>query len=136
MLEEIVKAYNNSTDRSIGMAAALVTKKDEDLIWVRLYGDGSQRPPKQNMTPGQAVRVSRVKGAFDKGYLPNWTEQHYRLEGTSAGDRRVYKLLNIRWEPIDGTYYTEEIQPIGQNEFRIEKILKRRTLQTEEKKLS
>ena len=71
------------------MAPAQVTKKDEDLIWVRLSG--------------QAVRVSRVKGAFDKGYLPNWTEQHYRLEGTSAGDRRVYKHQNIRREPLDGT---------------------------------
>ena len=128
VLEEIVKAYNNSSHRSIGMAPSQVTKKDEDLIWFRMYGDGTRRPPKLSMTPGQAVRVSRVKGAFDKGYLPNWTEQHYRLEGTSAGDRRVYKLQNIRGEPIDGTYYTEEIQPIGQNEYRIEKILKRRTL--------
>ena len=128
VLPDIVKAYNNSIHRSIGMAPAQVEKTDEDRIWVRLYGDGSQRPPKLNMTPGQAVRVSRVKGAFDKGYLPNWTEQHFRLEGTSARDRRVYKLQNIRGEPINGTYYPEEIQLIGQNEYRIEKILKRCSL--------
>ena len=126
VLPKIMKSYNNTPHRSIGMPPSQVKEKDKNRIWVRLYGDGSQLVPKIKMTPGQKVRVSRVKGIFDKGYLPNWTEQHYRLEGTSARDRRTYKLQNIRGEPIDGSYYEEELQPIRDNEHKIEKILRRR----------
>ena len=34
---------------------------------------------------GQMVRISKVKGALDKGYIPNWSEEHYwfRVTGPS-----------------------------------------------------
>ena len=128
ILPQIVKAYNNSFHRSIGMAPAKVTKKDENKIWAKLYGDGRYQRPKYRLNPGDTVRVSRVKGGFEKGYLPNWKEQHYRVEGTSGNARRLYKLQNIRGEVVDGTYYDKELQHIGNNEHRIERIIKRRKL--------
>lgn len=127
VLPGIVKAYNHSIHRSIGMAPSDVRKEDENRIWLRLYGDRPKRAVSA-MAPGQRVRVSRMKGAFDKGYLPNWTEQEYVLEGTATGDRRVYKLQNIHGDPVDGSYYAEEVQPIGTNEHRIERVIKHRTL--------
>ena len=126
VLPGIVESYNHSHHRSIGMAPADVKKKDEDKIWQRLYGDVPPRIPNLDMAPGQKVRLSKMKTTFEKGYLPNWTEQHFRVEGTSVPKRRIYKLQNIRGEPINGTYYQEEIQSIGENEHQIEKILKRR----------
>ena len=128
VLPEIVTAYNNSYHRSIGMPPALVRTADENKIWMRLYGDRLRPLKPSKMGPGELVRVSRVKGDFEKGYLPNWTEQHYRVEGTKGHQRRVYKLQNIQGEPIDGEYYQEELQPIRENEFRVERIVKRRKL--------
>jgi hypothetical protein len=128
MLPSLVTAYNTSKHRSIGMAPAEVRKEHEDAIWLRLYGDSMNRLPPTKMTPGQMVRIPQVKGDFVKGYMPNWTEQHYRLEGTEGRKRRVYKLQNIRGEPIEGSFYEQEVQPIGKNEHRVEQILKRRTL--------
>ena len=127
ILPKIVRSYNNSIHRSIGMRPSEVRKEDEDRIWGKLYGTGTKRLTRLKISPGEMVRVSRVKGDFEKGYVPNWTEQHYRVEGAEGRDRRVYKLQNIRGEPIDGSYYQEEIQPIKENEYQIEKILKRRT---------
>ena len=127
ILPKIMTSYNNSVHRSIGMRPAQVRKEHEDRIWARLYGSSGNLLPRLKVSPGEMVRVSRIKGGFEKGYVPNWTEQHYRVEGAEGRHRRVYKLQNIRGEPIDGTYYQEEIQPIKQNEFRVEKILKRRT---------
>lgn len=126
VLPQIVKSYNESTHRSIGMRPAEVRKEHEDLIWSRLYSAGPRRLPPLKMAPMEMVRVSRVKGDFEKGYVPNWTEQHYRVDGTEGRQRRVYKLQNIKGEPIDGSYYQEELQPIRKNEYRVEKILKRR----------
>ena len=126
VLPRIVQSYNHSHHRSIGMAPADVKKKDEDSIWQRLYGDAKPRALKVEMAPGQTVRLSKVKTTFEKGYMPNWTEQHFTVEGTSAPKRRIYKLQNIRGDPINGTFYQEEIQPIGKTEHLVEKIIKRR----------
>ena len=127
VLPKIVQSYNNSVHRSIGMQPSKVRKSDEDRIWMRLYGTGQKKLTRLKMAPSEMVRVSKVKGGFEKGYLPNWTEQHYRVEGTEGRDKRVYKLQNIHGEPIDGSYYDQELQPIKANEYRIERILKRRT---------
>ena len=39
VIQDLVKAYNHSHHRSIGMAPADLQKKDEDRLWVRLNGD-------------------------------------------------------------------------------------------------
>ena len=39
VIQDLVDAYNNSRHRSIGMAPADVQKKDENRLWVRLFGD-------------------------------------------------------------------------------------------------
>ena len=128
VLSQIVEAYNHSYHRAIGMRPCDVNKGVEHEVWSRLYGRKQPPPKTTQITPGQMVRVSRTKGDFEKGYMPNWTEQHYRVSGTMANQPRIFKLQNIRGEEVDGSYYKEEIQPISKNEFRIEKILKRRQL--------
>ena len=67
---DLVDAYNHSRHRSIGMAPADVEKKDEDRLWVCLYGDGDThlKPP---IPQGAMVRASRHKTIFDTGYMPN-----------------------------------------------------------------
>lgn len=125
-LPAVVNAYNRSHHRSIGMAPVDVKKKDEDRIWLKLYGTPSA--PKMHLPPGQLVRLSKVKGDFDKGYLPNWTEQHYRVEGATGRERRLYKLQTMKGDPVDASFYPEEVQPIKVNEHRVERVLKRRTL--------
>ena len=39
VIQDLIDAYN-SRHRSIGMAPADVQKKDENRLWVRLFGDG------------------------------------------------------------------------------------------------
>lgn len=141
-LPKIVTSYNNSYHRSIRMAPANVQKNDESKLWVRLYGDGdtelkqlksrwkSNRPLKE----GTMVRVNRVKGQFEKGYMPNWSREHFLIdnragEGTFGGarpNRPTYKLKDYNGESVSGTWYPEELQDIKQNEYRIEQIIKRR----------
>ena len=40
IIQDLVNAYNHSRHRFISMAPADVQKKDENRLWVRLYGDG------------------------------------------------------------------------------------------------
>ena len=66
ILPKLVASYNNTYHRSIGRAPNQVRKVDENKIWVRLYGDGS-KGVQRDTKKGQMVRVSKVKGVFEKG---------------------------------------------------------------------
>ena len=73
------------------------------------------------------VRVNRSKSLFEKGFLRNWSEEHFTVAGRSADSKRpVYKLKDYEGEEVKGVWYPEEIQPITANEYRIERVIKRR----------
>ena len=77
---KILTFYNGSYYRSIEMAYNNVTKDDEDRIWVRLYGDGDTYLKRQRKVDDKAkVRISRIKGAFDKRYMPNWSSEQFTM---------------------------------------------------------
>ena len=78
VIQNLVKAYNHSRHRSIGMALADVQKNDKNRLWVRLFGNGDtffQTPIQQRAM----VRASSNKTIFDKGYMPNWNKVHFKV---------------------------------------------------------
>ena len=81
-------------------------KKDENEIWVRLYGDGDKehRPKMSDEKKGQ-----KVKGAFDKGYIANWSEEHFLVQTDKSSPRRVFKLIDKGGEELKGSWYPEEV---------------------------
>ena len=99
-LPAILKSYNGSYHRSIGMAPNKVTIEDEDRIWTRLYGDGDTYLKRNRNVENKAkVRISRVKGVFDKGYMPNWSREQFTVSSTvpqadkrGRNSRPVYTL--------------------------------------------
>ena len=130
VLDDVVSSYNKSKHGAIGMAPIDVKAKHETKIWRRLYGDGGHvTRPNKKLKVDQKVRISNVKGCFDKGYLPNWSEEHFKVKGSqTTHPKHVYKLEDDLGEPIAGTWYKEELQPIEENRFLIEKILRHRKL--------
>ena len=138
VIQDLVDAYNNSSHRSIGMAPADVEKKDENRLLVRLFGD-EDTYLKPQIPQGAMVRVSSHKTIIDKGYMPNWTKEHFTLckavpprQGTK---RRVYKLVDFNDENVKGSWYPEEQQEILTNQYRIKKVLQRRTLPNNTKEI-
>ena len=82
------------------------------------------------MPDGAMVRISKNKGVFDKGYMPNWSKEHFTVSeapGPRRGTkRRVYKIADYNGEPVKGVWYPEELQQITNNQYRIERVLRRR----------
>ena len=134
----MVDAYNNSRHRFIGIAPADVQKKDENRLWVRLYGDGDTQL-KASISQGAMVRASSQKTIVDKSYMPNWTKEHFTVSQALpvgiGSKRRVYKLVDYNNDEVKGSWYSEEIQEITDNQYRIEKVLRRRTLPAGTKEL-
>ena len=79
------------------MAPADVQKKDENRLWVRFFGDGVTYL-KPLIPKGAMVRASNHKTIFDKGYMPNWTKEHFTVSQAvpprKGTKRRVYELVD------------------------------------------
>ena len=77
------------------------------------------------------MRISHVRSLSGREYSQKWTGElfkihtRFRREGVS-----VYTLVDWDKNRVEGTFYEPEIQAVNVDkttEFRIEKILKRRT---------
>jgi hypothetical protein len=77
---------------------------------------------------GDKVRVSRTKGIFEKGYLPNWSEALYTVHEVRQTDPVTYILKDMNGEIVTGGFYTEELKKSLQVVYRIEKVLQRKKI--------
>lgn len=133
VLPRLVSAYNKTYHRAIKQAPTALHFADSTAIaksWGAQYGQYMANAPRPSRIQGQ-VRISKQKATFEKGYLPNWTQEVFTVKKQRAGPgRRVYKLEDQTNEPITGVFYQEEVQPLedspGDKEYQIEKILKRK----------
>ena len=159
VLPKLLHAYNNSVHRAIGMTPASVRLSDEQRIARRLYptprrgarsaprGEAAAAaaahrpahrpaPPPNALLSEKMVRISRLKGDFEKGYMPNWSEEDFHLAEarSSPSDspkrqrRLLYKLTDRAGETLHGQWYPEELQQIRVNRHLIERILRRRPI--------
>ena len=75
----LVKGYNASFHRSIGMAPDDVNDRNASEVWERLYDDKKKRQKvkrkKAALKVGDKVRLNEKHRPFKKGYLPAWTEE-------------------------------------------------------------
>jgi transposase InsO family protein len=129
VLQDFVDSYNNTVHRSIGMRPKEVRENDDSelVAWKRLFYPPANRKTnwqKRRVQDDALVRVSKWKGDFEKGYVPGWSREHFRVRGALSGlPRVVYKLEDAAGEPIEGGWYQEEIQPIAKNVYEVERII-------------
>ena len=135
VLDDLVHAYNHSVHRSIQVTPASVTKKQEPKIAERLYGSKVKKP-KLSVNVGDLVRINKTKRTFDKGYLPNWTTELFKIVHIRQTSPLTVQLEDLGGEKIEGSFYLSEIQPIKDTEiYEIESVLARRTRKVDGKKV-
>ena len=78
MLQKFVRGYNNAYHRSIKRAPASVNVHTEALVSEALYGEGAAKQ-RSKLKTGDIVRINKTKRTFDKGYLPNWTQELFKV---------------------------------------------------------
>lgn len=127
-IQDIVYAYNHKKHRTINRTPANVNRNNAMVVWAHLYGNNRNPVNMRNdIKIGDIVRISKVKATFEKGYLPNWTEEIFTVYRINRDYYPpVYTLKDTGGKIIEGSFYREEIQPvlIPDNYFIIEKILK------------
>ena len=98
------------------------------IIWNRLYGK-RRSGIRGDIRVGDLVRISKVKSTFEKGYLPNWTEEEFIVTKVDTKYYpTTYKLQDSNGDIIEGSFYRQEIQPISRTDdtYVIQRIIRRR----------
>ena len=119
-LDGIVKKYNNTYHSSIKMKPVDV----KDNTYIGFKKEVSDKNPKFKF--GDRVRISKYKNIFAKRYMPNWSEEIFIIKKIKNTVPWTYVLNDLNGEQIIGTFYENELKKTKQNEFRIEKVIKRK----------
>ena len=119
-LDDIVHKYSNKKHRTIKMKPIDV----KDNTYIDFGKEVNDNDPKFKV--GDHVRISKFKNIFAKGYTPNWSEEVFGIKKIRNTVPWTYVIDDLNGEEITGTFYEKELQKIDQQEFRIEKVIKKR----------
>ena len=62
---------------------------------------------------GHFVRINKTKRTFEKGYLPNWTQELFKISAVIKTQSPVTsKTTHLDGESVRGTFYSQELQSI------------------------
>ncbi|EFP09772.1 hypothetical protein CRE_21847 [Caenorhabditis remanei] len=129
ILDKLVTGYNNHYHRSIKMTPIEASKKENtDQVHENLFPD-EKTSSNSKFKIGDSVRITKYKAIFDKGYLPNWSTELFKIDKIHLGEVVTYSIKDLADEEIKGKFYEEELTLFNnvKEEYKIEKILKRRT---------
>ena len=119
-LDDIVNEYNNTYHRTIKMKPINV----KDNTYINIGKKVNDKDPKFKV--GDYVRIPRYKNIFAKGYTPNWSEEIFVIKEIKNTVLWTYVINDHNGGEIIETFYEKELQKINQQEFRIEKVIKKK----------
>ena len=119
-LDDIVDEYNNTYYRTIKAKPTDV----KDDTYNDFEKEVNDKDPKCKV--GDHVRISKYKNIFAKRYTPNWSEEGFVFKKVKNKVPWTYLINDLNGEKNIGTFYEKELQKTNQEEFRIEKVIKRK----------
>ena len=96
----------------------------KDNTYIDFKKEVNDKDPKFKV--GDHVRISKYKNIFAKRYTPNWYEEVFVVSNTKNTVPWTYVINDLNEEKIILTFYEKELQKTNQQEFRIEKVIKRK----------
>ena len=119
-LDDIVNEYNNTYNRSLKMQPIDV----KDNTYINIGREVNDKDPKFKV--GDHVRISKYKNIFAKGYTPNWFEGAFGIKKVKNTVPWTYVINDLNGEEIIGIFSEKELQKTNLEDFRIEKVIKKK----------
>jgi Integrase core domain len=127
VLPNIVQQYNDRKHRTTGVKPSSVNKKNEQQILKDSYTHIKMATGAQKFKINDVVRISKAKHVFEKGYVPNWTTELFKVVKVKLTNPITYLLEDLHEHPIKGCFYTEELQKAHDPDvYLVEKILRKK----------
>ena len=118
--DDIVSECNNTYHRTIKMKPVDV----KDITYIDSNKEVNDKDPIFKV--GDHVRTSKYKNIFAKGYTPNWSEEVFATKKVKNTVSWTDVINYLKGDEISGTFYEKELRKANQQEFRIEKVIKRK----------
>ena len=112
-LDDIVNEYNNTYHRTINIKN--VDVKDNTYIYFKK--EVNDKNPK--------IKVGD-HGRVLKWYTPNWSSEVFVIKKVENTIPWTYVINETNGKEIIGTFHEKELQKTSQQEFRVEKVIKRK----------
>ena len=119
-MTSISTIYNNTYHRTIKMKPIDV----KDNAYINSGTKVNDNDPKSKVD--DHVRISKYKKIFAKGYPPNWSEEIFVIKEIKNTVPWTYVINDINSVELIASFYEKELQKIDQQEFRIEKVIKKK----------
>ena len=125
-LDDIVGEYNKTYHKTIKMKP--IDVKDNTYVdSMELYSKKEVNDKDPTVKIGDQVRISKCKNIFTKGSMPNWSEKVFVIKKVKNTVAWTYVINDLNGKEIIGTFFEKELQKTNQKEFRIEKVIKRKS---------
>ena len=137
VLDSLMDTYNKRYHRSIGRSPESVSDENEAEVYRKLFAKKPKRGPakttsgdaKTRVKAGDFIRISKKKHIFEKGYLPNFTEEVFKVAKVITNHTpHRYELEDMAGEKIVGRFAPEEIQKSIKGDddmWKIEKVIRK-----------
>ena len=120
VLDDVVNKYNNTVHRSIKMKPTDVTSDS--------YPEDNEdsNVTKSKFKVGGHVRISKYINIFVKGYTKNWSEEVFAFSKIKDTVPWAYVISDLNGGKIAGSFYEKVLQKNSPEQFRTEKVIKRK----------
>ena len=119
-LNDIVDEYNNTCHKTIKTKPVDV----KDNTYIDFGKEVNDKDLK--FIVGNHVRIWKYRNIFAIGYTPSWSEGVFVIKELKNTVPWTYVISDLNDEEIIETFYEKEFQKINQEEFRIEKVFKKK----------
>ena len=148
VISDLTDSYNRSYHTTIRRAPITVHDGTRDEVWATQYivpvlesvekkksTKTASRPKKRRRgvfkyKAGDHVRISHKRKPFERAYDEKFTGEIFKVEKRfRREDIPIYKLVDWGDDPIEGTFYQQELEKVHVDDntiFKIDKILKKR----------
>lgn len=130
-LPKIVKSYNSSVHRSIGVPPETITRENSHKHWWRIYKPKKDIVEKKfTLRKNDTVRISFAKNKFSRAYDQTYSEEIFKITARyKTQGIPQYRLEDLKGEPVKGSFYASELQKVSLPDyFPVEKILRKKTV--------
>lgn len=112
VLDGLTCLYNNRFHSSIGMEPNSVNDGNILKVWEYMSKKQNKRLVKRKpcLCIGDKVRVANSKAIFDKGYIPQWSDELFTIEKVLLRKPVVYNIRDVSGVTINGNFYESELQ--------------------------
>ena len=120
-LGDIVSKQNNTCQKTIKMKPV----NENPSVYIDFNKENIKERPKFKV--GNHVRMSKFKNNFAIGYVPNLSDEPFIIKKVRSTVLWTCIISDLNREVIVGTLYKKQLQQKNQKEFRIEKVIKRKS---------